>query len=141
MLLAINTRNIFPLRKIIFGLLFLFVTASPVHAVMTGSEWLLKCKDTDSGSMFDVGFCFGYLNGVWDKEMWFMGDNTGFEMYTKHRGNYHLYPKICMPPKVSLGQLRKIMIKWYKEHPEKLHERVDLQFVFIMRETFPCKSQ
>ena len=121
------------MRTLIFVFLFSLLTITPVNA-MTGNKWLSKCGTTNDG--FNGGVCLGYLHGIRDVND--VVNQMGF--YSKIDDVYSPFPMFCLPLEVQLGQLKKIVIKWLNQHPEKLHERLDLQYIYIMREIFPCKN-
>ena len=121
------------MRTIIFIFLFSFLTITPAHA-LKGKEWLSQCKGITN---IQRSSCFSYIRGLDDMNSLF----NQLEIYSKQEDNYYSFPKICYPKGVTFGQLKKILIKWLNESPEKLHEELNFLYIMMMRETFPCKTQ
>ena len=121
------------MRKIIFIFLLLLATITPVHA-LKGEEWLSQCKGITN---IQRANCIAYIRGLDDMNSLF----NQLEIYSKQEDNYYSYPKICYPKGLTFGQLKKILINWLNEKPEKLHEELNFLYIMMMRETFPCKTQ
>jgi hypothetical protein len=48
--------------------------------------------------------------------------------------------KFCIPKEVSFQkQLPRIVVKYFKSHPDKLHEPAAVLIVDAIREAYPCK--
>lgn len=47
---------------------------------------------------------------------------------------------ICDPEGSVGGQWARVVEKWLKEHPERLHEPAVFLIVDALREAFPCKD-
>ncbi|MGD0905452.1 MAG: Rap1a/Tai family immunity protein [Terracidiphilus sp.] len=98
------------------------------------NELLSKCSSTikfldneklSSSEMQDAGWCLGYVNGVAD----------GMEMATATGSIAKLY---CIPEGVTTGQAVRVLVKWLRSHPEKLHQSRVL-VVVSWADAFPCK--
>jgi hypothetical protein len=55
------------------------------------------------------------------------------------QGKKYLMEKSCFPAGVDTVQEKKILMKYLKNNPEKLHERFVYTYLLVMRDTFPCK--
>jgi len=44
----------------------------------------------------------------------------------------------CLPEKAPILQLARVLVKWLREHPARLHEPVFLLTNDAFKETFPC---
>ena len=150
------------MNKILLSILFCFVLSIPNNAhSITNSQWLEICEKQQ-------GMCIAYLKGLIDMEVLFNDrrslameslDEFVFSKSDKSlRLNEHLdaitsrnlrgyikqlwdIHKYCIPPKVNVEQIKKIMIKRLNEQPESLHENVSVSLLFTLSEVFPCKKQ
>jgi hypothetical protein len=96
----------------------MLISASPVKAkTVTGSDLLYKCEDKKD--FFNRGFCTGFINGAW-------------EIIT---GN----GLACSPKGSTLFQIKRIVIKYLKDHPERLHYIGAVLIHHALAHTFPCK--
>ncbi len=110
-------------KPLTFLILFLLLTVTPVNAI-TGSKWLEWCED---GHADTNGLCLGYIYGAVDYQWWIQSLKLA-EM------------KLCIPPRVTRGQLMEITKKYLKEHPDKWHIEMSSLFFLAIKETFPCKE-
>ena len=44
----------------------------------------------------------------------------------------------CIPDEASIGQLARVLVKWLREHPERLHELKSFLVIEALRDNFPC---
>lgn len=78
-------------------------------------------------------FCLGYINGF-----------LGSHMLTVSLAGSQ--PLFCTPKSglkrsgVQVGQAARIIVKWLKSHPEKLHLDGDILTLLAIAEAFPCKT-
>ena len=93
-----------------------------VKYLYNGNELLAHCE-AEEGS-FDSALCIGYIQGFADTESLTVKADSPF----------------CTPDGVSVGQLRAIIVKDMKEHPEKLHYPAAMLARFSLRDTFPCEK-
>ena len=76
--------------------------------------------------------CSGYLSGFLDGYV--LG--AGFDKLAL--GSSH--PLFCLPDGGIAGdQDDRIVVKWLREHPERLHEPARILVMIALREAFPCK--
>jgi hypothetical protein len=59
---------------------------------------------------------------------------------TREHLYYPLRKKVCIPPKVTLGQMIKIFINWGSNHPEFLHLPALEGVNSSVAEAFPCQK-
>jgi hypothetical protein len=99
-----------------------------------GNELLSKCSSTvklldneklSSSEMQDAKWCSGYVNGIDD----------GIEIASATGNTAKLY---CIPEGVTTGQAIRVLVKWLRNHPEKLHQSRVL-VVVSWADAFPCK--
>lgn len=69
------------------------------------------------------GICNGYITGVVDASRGIAWDGTRF----------------CEPDIYSDSQLKKIVIKYLNDHPEKLHKAAGSLVQAALYEAFPCE--
>lgn len=78
-------------------------------------------------------FCLGYING-------FLGSHM---LSVSLAGSQPLF---CTPKDgvkrggVLVGQVARIIVKWFKSHPEKLHLDADMLTLIAIRTAFPCET-
>jgi len=46
----------------------------------------------------------------------------------------------CIPDQVSVLQLARVLVKWLKDHPERLHETKVVLTMASFKDAFPCKD-
>jgi hypothetical protein len=68
-------------------------------------------------NLISLGWCTGYITGV---------------------GEAMAEPGICIPPEVVAGQVKSVVTKWLKDHPESLHLGADECVIQALRQGFPC---
>ncbi len=80
---------------------------------------------------YNEGVCLGYVQGVYDagkvldaatdKRQWVDGWTA------------------CVPDTVKTGQLKAVVMKWLREHPEGWHYTGNSQVARAFAETWPCR--
>ena len=83
----------------------------------TGNSLAQDCEQDDA--MFQDGFCYGYVIGVFDKM-------SGVAM--------------CPPDGVTVKQVESIVKKHLKENPAKLHLTARSLVSAALVEAFPCSD-
>ncbi len=79
-----------------------------------------------SKSRYSRGICLGYILSVVDT-------HKTFNVVTKT-------PKyFCIPRKVTSGQVQQVTIKYFKDHPEILHNSASSAVLEALNDAFPCK--
>lgn len=88
-----------------------------------GGRLLKECK---SDSALAINVCLGYIVGMADYEDqlqdWSILDE----------------PIFCTPDGVTVGQLKKVVIKYLDERPERLHLTASSLTANALRTAFPC---
>ena len=88
----------------------------------SGSRLLEECENA---SLADVYGCTGYIAGIADTTDAYVGWGE-------------INEKFCIPERVTLGQLKKVVIKGLNEVPEELHLQAASTVTNIFYEAFPC---
>lgn len=114
---------------IFLSLLTLLLMASvSAHAqrvsTTTGNDLLDSCESKD----FKEAFCLGYITGVTDL------DGMDGSVFPERR-------RSCVAENVSNGQVKDIVVKYLKDHPEERHLLAAILIVKAMAQAFPCKSK
>jgi hypothetical protein len=114
-------------------LLVLFFLCSAVPAqhtessYTTGNDLQEQCRVNDISSIreaFDGGFCSGFIEGYAQLAM--MARST---------------PKmLCLPQQVTRGQVKRVIVKYFDEHPEKLHLPAAQLVYDATNKAFPCSA-
>ena len=103
--------------------------ASAQGRPVTGDQWLHICDGTSLGAAGEFA-CLSYLAGFIEFAGTMIG--SGFsrrELQDKLLG--------CMPDNISIEQLRWIVIKYLREHPERLHLSFSQLVAEALRQAFP----
>lgn len=95
---------------------------NPIASTYSGNDLLRDCSDRDTASLFS--FCLGYINGIRDGAV-FASVSSGTKQFFE------------ISEKVELGQLRDVVVKYLKEHPEERHLHATVLVYKALREAFP----
>ena len=117
-------------RVLSFVAVSLFL-ASPVmaaSAIVSGKKLLANCN-TPETSVAQQNICLGVIIGTIDTHSAFINNNL-------------IQPLYCPPNKVTLRQMKGIVVKFLENHPKNLHQSGTLLATKALVEAFPCsKSQ
>lgn len=123
-------------RKIVLGgafcLLYLSVNGSAQeHFNSSTLREYCKLAEADSGKLSDDDFdgamiCTYYVNGVLD----------GYEIGVGPEKSL-----ICLPDKVSRGQLTLVVAKYLEDRPEMLQNDPEYLVIDAISKAFPCGSK
>jgi hypothetical protein len=97
---------------------------------VTGEQWLRICDGSALGAAGEFG-CLSYLAGIIEFAGTMIG--SGFsrhELQDKFLG--------CMPDNISMEQLRLVVIKYLREHRERLHLSFSQLVTESLRGSFRC---
>ncbi len=116
------------ITQLIIIILLTFTVVPDKAIAETGNELLEMCdieltKDSSVSEFQDTAFCHGYIVGAYE----------GMKYMAKQK-------VWCRPEGVTFGQIKKVVIKYLKENPQRLHELYVELVLSAMREAFPCKS-
>ena len=96
-----------------------------------GNDLLEQCELADKGlqtSLIPIGYCIGRITGVIDSWLIRNGQiGSPFSVF-------------CIPEGVTNDQLKKIVVKYLREHPETLHTYDVGLIVLATTEAFPCNT-
>ncbi len=98
--------------------------AGPANAngLLDGAQLFRDCQaDTASGQ----GFCLGYTSGIAD--ILVHRPVNGF--------------KVCFVEKVSAGQIKDVVSKWLKDHPERRQYGAPGLVANALAEAYPCAKR
>jgi len=123
------------LKKLVLLLVVasLFI-ASPVMA-SDGNRLLNNCgeviklinkEDASSVSSTKAEHCYGLLFGT-----------VGTHDLLSKRNNSEFF--FCLPSGVTTNQAIMVIVKYLKEHPEKLHNSASTLILLALQKNFPCK--
>ena len=102
---------------------------------MTGNDLLRMCENkrgsTDPASLA----CLTYVMGLRDAF-----NIAAREMYPQFiNSEYNKKLRVCLPYKVTNGQLAKVLLKYLRAHPEQRHENSYILTAQAMKKAFPCR--
>lgn len=98
---------------------------------MLTQDLLIICEaDEEAASKF----CNGYIQGI------FTGWQTGMIMATLDTRADEKIGGVCIPEGSNAKQWVKVVVKWWKDHPEELHKVATITIISAMMEAFPCKD-
>jgi hypothetical protein len=124
------------MKKIAIGLLLGVVlclsSVQEARADILGTYLIESCESKSESSRI---FCLSFIHGA------FVGYGWGTYKQALATDTYeNPNVTICAPAESVAGQWERVVKKWLKEHPERLHEPAIILIVDAMRETFPCKD-
>jgi hypothetical protein len=96
----------------------------------SGNMFLAKCESDTAATLDDIStqdFCNGYAVGLADS--------------VQIRTMYAPPAPTCPPTGVMPAQMRRIAVKYMKDHPEKTHEQTALLMFEAWAEAFPCPAK
>lgn len=126
-------------------LVFVLICMSGImcRAAEDGNSLLRECQaavKSFDGEKLDIrdslnaAYCVAYVSGILDLDaMWLA--------YDKKDAPKNIPLHVCTPEGEGLesGQSVRIIVKWLKANPEKLHWRGETVVVMALRQAFPCK--
>jgi Rap1a immunity proteins len=88
---------------------------------ISGNFWQRLCASEGASQIHQ---CIGYLEGLSDGSLMWQefGSSADF----------------CPPDGVTLGQIRKVVLRYLEQHPHELHRPFAMLATFALRESFPC---
>lgn len=125
------------MRKLILALLLAFSTT--VFAETTGNNLYAQLTASDASVNLQG---FAYIEGVLDSEDWYLTTDILSSMdLKKAKLEKFKIPHICFGNnKITLGQLKDIVLKYLTDHPEKRHLRAQVLIRFALLESFACAN-
>jgi len=96
--------------------------------------------------MSKFSWCVGYLQALQDAASMtqvrlaiIAAMGVTLEGPDKQRmASFEMLRGTCFPEKAPISQLARVLVKWLREHPFRLHEPVYLLTNDAFKETFPC---
>ena len=110
------------------SLAVLFTAGEGRAAYLSGNGLNEACS---SDNYFSDGQCLGYIQGVYDARV--LLDKAIIKK--QWDGNW----TACVPVSVSAGQLKEVVKKYLREHPEQWHYSANSTVARAFDETFPCR--
>ena len=105
-----------------------------------GNSLLAKCslavrvfdgEKLSSSDAVEGGFCLGYIWGNQDTDHM-------VQMLEEHE-KITLLKHACPPSKASTAQAARIVVKYLRDNPERLHMPASVLVTDAIRSSFPCK--
>ena len=120
-------------------LAFCFCLVPRVHAsgLVDGNQLLKQCQaviNREAGQHLtgdeedDSLLCLAYIEGTLDTQGAVQDMHPDLKTF-----------RYCIPDNVPLVQSVRIIVKFLKEHPDKLHIRASLLLLGALSDAFPCK--
>ena len=110
------------MKPLITAALIALINVSTYPAMaghVTGIELLGYCESQD---LAEWGFCSGFIWGVADGHQLTSDESTSF----------------CSPEGATSDQMGRVVVKYLRDHPEKLHEHAVLLVAIALIEAWPC---
>ena len=116
------------MRVSLLILIMIFGLASPTIAgYYDGNRLHSACEDED---YFSQGVCLGYIVG----SVAMLADLQSADVFRP------FFKADCVPTEqVQTGQIRDVVKKYLREHPEERHFLGSVLVITALREAFPCK--
>lgn len=137
-------RRAIDMRAFLWSAVFLLVSgwlvAQDFDWKGDGSSLLTKCSlavrifDSEklpSADAVDGTFCVGYISGIHDADYM-------VQMLEEHE-KITLMKHACPPSKASTAQAVRIVVKYLRDNPERLHLPASVLVTDAVRSSFPCK--
>jgi hypothetical protein len=112
------------------------VSAGQTVAYKDGNRLLSSC---DTEDFREKAYCCGYIAGAMDSQVTFQESMKATVQVLKpdSKPMPNLY---CLPDGgLEMGQALRVVVKWLKDHPEKLHQRADALILNAFVDGFPCR--
>jgi Rap1a immunity proteins len=116
-------------------ILLLYCKPSSVHSEVVypfyDARGILDLCEEGFGPPKNIGVlnnCLSYVAGVWDG-------------YVLHKVLSSSPYKVCTPKGLRSSQLARVVLKYFKEHPEDLHYSASEQALIALEKAFPCKKE
>ena len=104
----------------LLGVLLASAASSAQNVPNTGEDFVSNCsKDSDTCQWYLKGFIDGHGRALRSSQVVYCLPMTGF----------------------YIDQLRRVLIKWLEDHPEKLHLGTGEIVETALKEAFPCSAQ
>ncbi len=106
------------------------IQVSPAEAVWKKGNLLVdECL---SESDFNEIMCYGYVIGIADMVR---------EMAQMAESKRVWRPDVCFPDitSISAAQIKRVVVKYLKEHPEETHNKAVILVIGALEEAFPCE--
>ncbi len=103
----------------------------------------------DATKEMKFGWCVGYLQATQDRiSNWRLTGAIQVMAYQQdgkpapsHMWADEDFVSTCIPDAAPIGQLARVLVKWLREHPEKLHELKSFLVIDALKDAFPCPAQ
>lgn len=122
-----------------FGSFFIAVLLHlPASAHLSGNELLQKIDGDSSDRLAALFYIHGVVDGTTQTMIFF---KAARDHYKDQKSSYQLVNNttgICIPEKVSLGQLVDIVAKGLREYPDSRHFDASLLIATYVKNAFPC---
>jgi hypothetical protein len=114
-----------------------FVPRMYATGFVSGNELLKQCQATlnreanpqvSRDEQDDSLLCVAYIDGAMDTQGQTLELHPDLKTF-----------RYCLPDNVPLIQSVRVIVKFLKEHPEKLHMRASLLISVALVDVFPCK--
>ena len=113
------------LGRVLTLVVTLSISMGSSSATYTGNDLQKHCADEDD--LFEFARCVDYIHGASDAHLITSALNKQDSLY-------------CLPEKATHGQTAKVVSKYLKNHPEKLHETAIGLVYLALRSAFPCEA-
>jgi len=125
------------MNRIVAAVLLLGFTSAS-HGI-TGNDLQQQCQQ-------DTLLCTGYVRGVFDAHTsWKNTIDVSRKTYPPTQAEQDdavlrsSQPNYCVPANSTLSQLKQIIVKYLREHPETLHVHAERLINDALNTAFPCE--
>ena len=109
-------------KFLLIALLCVSGNVSAVSAYLDGNKLIEDCINP---AIEDQATCSGYISGVSDAtDIW--------------EGERNFSAGICQPKGVSVGQIKRVVVKYLEAKPERLHSAASSLVINALKAAFPC---
>jgi len=115
--------------RIVLIVLFLMLPSLAVADIYNGNMLLEDCNESMK-TLDNTSKQVSFLNA---------GTCAGFVLAMLEASPTLAPEKLCLPRDVKVGQAIRVVVKFLKDHPEKLHEVSSELVLNAFLQVFPCK--
>jgi hypothetical protein len=89
---------------------------------------------TSTPRAIDATFCIGFLTGIQGYDVMLS------QVETDRNAGKGLIQHACVPENATTDEAVRVVVKWLRDNPDKLHFPASVVAIDALRKGFPCKQ-